>query len=434
MTARDDLDRQLAAWFDADAAAREPEHLLGQVLARTARTRRRPAWLVPERWFPMSAISTRSAAAPRVPWRFVGMAALLILALVAGAALIVGTQRRELPPPFGRAANGLVAYSSGGDIYTVDPVSGASAAVVTGPETDVDPVYSLDGTQLAFRREGSPGQVVVAKADGSDVHVVASGLMIDLLIAGFSPDGTGVLLAYNDGDRAVISVASTDGSGNMVMQLPFHAFEPTFQPPDGKRILFVSANAPDGPAGTSTESGLYTVAADGSDLRPIIPTTPGRFFGGPRYSPDGTRIAYAEWSYDPSRLTVQGYVMAADGTGARRADPSTGAQWTWVAAWSNDGTRLLALRGYGSFYEEVRAVVLPADGSSEGTEISVAGAVNQECCSVWSWAPDDSVILGAPTDTTGSFTGHLVVDPATGTSHPASWPATSSPAWQRIAR
>lgn len=90
MTARDDLDRRLAAWFEADAAPREPEHLLGQVLARTARTRRRPAWRVPERWIPMSTITTRTAEVPRVPWRLVGVAALLVLGLVIGAVLVAG--------------------------------------------------------------------------------------------------------------------------------------------------------------------------------------------------------------------------------------------------------------------------------------------------------------------------------------------------------
>ena len=43
MTTRDDFDRHLAAWFEASAPSSEPEPLLGQVLARTARTRRRPA-------------------------------------------------------------------------------------------------------------------------------------------------------------------------------------------------------------------------------------------------------------------------------------------------------------------------------------------------------------------------------------------------------
>ena len=50
MTARDDFDRHVAAWLSTDAPTSEPEHLLGEVLARTARTRRRSAWRIPERW------------------------------------------------------------------------------------------------------------------------------------------------------------------------------------------------------------------------------------------------------------------------------------------------------------------------------------------------------------------------------------------------
>jgi len=96
MTARDDLDRRLEAWFEADAVRREPEHLLGEVLARTARTRRRPAWRVPERWIPMSTITTRTAEAPRVPWRLVGVAALLVLGLAIGTAFVAGGQGRGL--------------------------------------------------------------------------------------------------------------------------------------------------------------------------------------------------------------------------------------------------------------------------------------------------------------------------------------------------
>ena len=100
MTARDDLDRHLAAWLTADAPTSEPEHLLGEVLARTARTRRRPAWRIPERWIPMSVATSRVATSPRVPWRTVGLVALLVIALVAAAVLLVGSRPRVLPPPF----------------------------------------------------------------------------------------------------------------------------------------------------------------------------------------------------------------------------------------------------------------------------------------------------------------------------------------------
>ncbi len=78
MTARDDFDRHVAAWLTSDAPTSEPEHLLGEVLARTARTRRRSAWRIPERWISMSAITSRVATPPGVPWRTIALAALLI--------------------------------------------------------------------------------------------------------------------------------------------------------------------------------------------------------------------------------------------------------------------------------------------------------------------------------------------------------------------
>src|SRR5262245_48957726 len=115
MTVRDDLDRHVAAWLTADAPTSPPEHLLGEVLARTARTGRRPAWRIPERWIPMSAITTRIATPPGVPWRTIAVAAVL-LALLAGAVLVAGSLRQRVPPPFGPAANGALHYSVEGDL------------------------------------------------------------------------------------------------------------------------------------------------------------------------------------------------------------------------------------------------------------------------------------------------------------------------------
>src|SRR5512145_2997152 len=98
MTVRDDLDRHVAAWLATDAPTSPPEHLLDDVLARTARTRRRAAWRIPERWIPMSAITSRLATPPGVPWRTIAVAAVLI-ALIAGALLVAGSLRNRVPPP-----------------------------------------------------------------------------------------------------------------------------------------------------------------------------------------------------------------------------------------------------------------------------------------------------------------------------------------------
>ena len=58
----------------------------------------------------------------------------------------VGSHRSRLPPPFGLAANGLVAYADRGDIVAVDPISGVRMPITSGPATDVEPRWSLDGT------------------------------------------------------------------------------------------------------------------------------------------------------------------------------------------------------------------------------------------------------------------------------------------------
>ena len=126
--------------------------------------------------------------------------------------------------------------------------------------------------------------------------------------------------------------------------------------------------------------------------------------------------------------------MAADGSGDRLVDPSSTAVWDWVGAWSNDGTRLRDRPWLRALLADTRAAIVPVAGTSAGIEVREAGNVNLECCSAWSWAPDDSVVLGAPTDPTGRFKGHILIDPTTGATHDAPWTATSGPAWQRVAR
>lgn len=84
MTTHDDFERHLGAWLAADAPAREPEHLLGEILAKTVRTGRRRAWRIPDRWTPESGVSTRIGLATRRPQRLVAVA-------VASLVLVVGT-------------------------------------------------------------------------------------------------------------------------------------------------------------------------------------------------------------------------------------------------------------------------------------------------------------------------------------------------------
>ena len=47
------------------------------LVQQIARVRQRPAWTFPERWLPMDFATKAMPGAPRIPWRIVGVLALL---------------------------------------------------------------------------------------------------------------------------------------------------------------------------------------------------------------------------------------------------------------------------------------------------------------------------------------------------------------------
>ena len=109
------------------------------LLWQTARTSQRSAWSFPGRWLPMADLVTERVTAPRVPWRIVGVALVIIALLIAGTVAFVGSQQPKLPPPFGVAHNGLIAFEQAGDIVTLDPKTAATRVLVGGPEQDSAP-------------------------------------------------------------------------------------------------------------------------------------------------------------------------------------------------------------------------------------------------------------------------------------------------------
>src|SRR6476661_10341947 len=135
MTTERRLTRDLPEILGDLATAPYPDYI-DDVLATSATIRQRPAWTFPERWLPMVDLVRQPVLVPRLPWRSIALAVVVLLALLAAAAVYIGSQQR-VPPPFGPARNGLVAYDAGGDIYTADPVTGVATAIVSGPALDV---------------------------------------------------------------------------------------------------------------------------------------------------------------------------------------------------------------------------------------------------------------------------------------------------------
>ena len=174
------------------------------LLARAARTRQRPGWSFPGRWLPMAEITSHTAVSPRLPWRAIALALVVITLLIVGALAFAGSRQPKLPSPFGVAGNGLIAFAQNGDIMTLDPATAASRVLVAGPEQDSAPVYSSDGTKIVFERVLVSGSLAlfVANADGSSVVRVTPDPITNVLARTFSRDGRSILVTAWMGDRA----------------------------------------------------------------------------------------------------------------------------------------------------------------------------------------------------------------------------------------
>jgi Tol biopolymer transport system component len=422
------FERQLPELLTELAAPRTPDYL-DDLLWQTANTSQRPAWSFLERWLTMVDIARQPVLAPRIPWRTIGLGiALIALLLAMLAALAIGSQR-TLPAPYGLARTGLVAYSDGGDIFTVDPATGTASTIVSGPETDINPQWSLDGTRLVFQRyaEGDrgPSFLYATKSDGSALTRITPTALREVGHYAFSPDGTEIAIAASlDGS---ILIAAADGSGARRLDIPHVALDPAWRPTDGAEILFVGGGGAAPGDGT-----IYAVNPSSGEVRTILASEAGRARYHPFWSPDGSEIAYAE-SVDAPDPTTQIHVMSADGTHDRLLPIPPGVAEEVALAWSNDGSRLLAVRTFTGGAES-RYVVIPADGSGSDVEVASPSPVGW-CCqwASWQWAPDDSLILGRPEDADGQPLPQVIIDPVAGKLTKASWNASSHPAWQRLA-
>ncbi len=429
MMPTDRFERHLPAILDEISQPHTPDYF-DDLLGLTARTRQRPAWTLLERWLPVVDIARQPAFVRQVPWRPIAAATLILLLLIASLAFVIGSQRR-VPAPFGQARNGLVAYVKDGDIYTADPATGTSVAVVTGPAIDLRPVWSRDGTRFVFERkqlddEASPGQLVVANADGTRLTTVTPEPIAGIAGYAFSPDGTEILVVGPE-PIGELFIAKVDGSGIRRLDPGLPVSLASWRPPDGAEILFRGGLLLD-----DVSQGLYAVDVDSGTVRTIREPAPGRHPTEALWSPDGSHIAYYEWVESGSGRPIS-HVVAADGSGDRPSPTHPGAVWEAPDAWSNDGSWLISRRGYTDDFEDVRVVIVPADGSSLGVETDVPGAIDGGCCTSWEWAPDDTSVLGNPADASGRAMPQVLLDPLTGKSRTMPWTTSSSPAWQRLA-
>jgi PKD repeat protein len=335
-----------------------------------------------------------------------------LLAVMSGGALDRPSSTASATTSFG----GLIAFAEGTagncNAPTIKTLNAATGSVTTlGP--GLNPVFSPDGTRIAFANNGG---YWVMKADGSGLSYVADGVANR---PQWSPDGTKLVVAGTDGIQIVPINGSaptgvTTAAGTVFESGPVptggtyssQALEDTDPAwsPTGNTIVFsrssitdrVNTNGVHFPA--VTHDYLYSVNADGTGLRqltggPLWMDTGLTNDDQPNWSPDGRTIAYR---HVESGSEYQIYTVdAAGGTGTDQTnkayDPTT-LNYTASSTWSPSGQLTWAYAEPGAITVQGGPVLYTAPGGVCGLSWASGGL-----------APVASFTYSAASATYGSY-------------------------------
>lgn len=394
MTARFDIDRQVASWLEAERPPVAPDGLLEAVQAGVNRTGRRPGWLVVDRW------TWRHRAAIRTTVR-----AALVLAVVASLVAIlvvvaglIGSPRPA--PPYGLTTAGLIAVDTKDGIVLTSADGSGRVLLLGGDGKNVSPTWSRDGLRLAFWHrtdaDSGPWSLNVVDAGGSDRAVLTEGVNLKIRETtlnqpsnlSWSPDSRRIAFAADVDAGSSIFVASLGRSGaEQITDPKLQAVDPSWSP-TGNLIAFES----------DASLTLHVVAPDGSAEHRLSTLDDTTLW--PDWSPDGSRLAVTAGSGEATDI----FVVSADG--ADVVNVSSDPSFEISPSWSPDGKHLAWARAPAD--ESARSYVVVAElDLSRIIEIRVPADLAPPV-----WAPDGSRIYSYGLGPTGEFAELIVLDPS----------------------
>jgi Tol biopolymer transport system component/C-terminal processing protease CtpA/Prc len=269
-----------------------------------------------------------------------------------------------------------IAFVSGGDIWTVPYGGGEARLLVSHPATESRPLYSPDGTQLAFvsNRTGNGDVYVLTLATGDTRRITWDDVNDQL--DGWSRDGKWLYFSSTSHDIAGMSDVyrvRTSGGTPMVVAGDRYATEYWSAPaPDGSTIAITARGMPfaqwwrNGHSHLD-ESEIWLVhdVAVGSASTPRYEavTSGGAKSGWPMWSPDGATIYFMSDGSGSENL----WSRAASGGEPRQLTRFASGRLLWPAI-SADGQAITFERDFGVWTYDV------ASGQAHQVNVALRGA------------------------------------------------------------
>lgn len=350
MTARRIRERNLPRIL-ADVAGDDRTDWLDDLLDVTARTPQRRAlpWLI--RLLPGRSLASRR-------WAVVVRPALIVaigLLVIAGLLALVGSQPR-LPPPFGLADNGAIAFARDGNLFVIDAPGSPARQITSSDETDLRPVFSRLGDRLAFVRSIGPhpqpwvrAEVWVAEADGSGAHRIAGPYTVDRLEWMPRGDAVAVLIrkplsSLADAEGRLVIAPTTEGLEPRLLDLGMDVDSPVWRPGNPGELSFCGFR--------DNTWDLYLAGPDGSNPRPLGLTRLNtdnylvHYLPCGAWSSGGDLLAYAASVQGGVRAAVHVVEVAPGGERSpeRRLEFDPAHVEEWPLAWLDDGRLLFQTR------------------------------------------------------------------------------------------